>query len=178
MPTLSGPWLRASRQVHTWQVWHPQALNCARAAVRWFPVHKSPNGALSQPAIWTKSFPPFLTLLSTQPWSPLLPTVVYLQTLFLWTWLLIIIGLIKGIVMKVWMTSAIETFQVVLCIQIHLCMVKWIRKQIILVWRTIPENSPPKTDPIRSLDSFVYNSILPRLLNAQTLLGGDSVGQS
>lgn len=128
------------------------------------------------------SHTPFYPALQTEPPSTLLPTIVYLQTLFLWSWLPIIIGQIKAIIMKVWMTGAIETFQGVLCIQIHLHgEMGWGNR---LTWSEgspswiFQKNSSPKTDPILSLDSFVYNSILHRLLNAQTLLGGDSVGQS
>lgn len=56
----------------------------------------------------------------SEPPNPLLPTIVYLQALFLRSWLQIIIGLIKAII--------IGTFQGVLCIQLHLCMVKWIEE--------------------------------------------------
>lgn len=111
-------------------------------AWRWFPVHSGLDGALSQTGTWTKFFPAFLLLLSFQPgrcqstkahpspsspkWTTIffLFTIAFMQTPFLWSCLLQMIGAIKAIITKVWMTYALATFKGCLFIQIPLRCLK------------------------------------------------------
>lgn len=110
-----------------------------------------------------------------------------MQTPFLWSCLLQMIGAIKAIITKVWMTYALATFKGCLFIQIPLRVLKWIQEVGLyglgglLGFSTIPGNSSPQNSSVKliiaipplSLVSFDCSSTPHKTeLNTQTSLGG------